>query len=126
MAWDCTLVMIISDSNVHIEEMHLNHIVFIQSLTCIAQTVFHYWVILQELPNSCPQTLMSHYGFRFRNFSKILCGLCRAICMCIFTILKLVISLKAKKRFWFYSGKVSLFHVSQFWIFVIQSCIEVT
>jgi len=38
------------------------------------------------------------------------------------------ISLKARKRFWFYSGNGSLFHVSlaQFCIFLLQSCIEVT
>jgi len=85
-------------------------------------------VILQELPNSCPQTLMSHYRFRFWNISNILCVFCRSICMCIFTILKLVISLKARKRFRFYSGKGSLFHVSlaQFCIFQIQSCNKVT
>ena len=99
--------------------------------TCIMFIVFLYgcnWVILQELPNSCPQTLMSHYGFRFWNISKILCGLCRSICMCIFTILRLVFSLKARKRFWFLLGNGSLFHVSlaQFCIFLIQSCSEVS
>jgi len=48
--------------------------------------------------------------------------------MCIFTILKLVISLNARKIFWFYSSKGSLFHVYlvQSCIFLIQSCIEVT
>jgi len=29
------------------------------------------WVILQEFPNTCPQTLMSHYGFQFWNIKKI-------------------------------------------------------
>jgi len=86
------------------------------------KTCFYY--IFKKMKNA----LMSHYGFRFWNISKILCGLCRSICMWIFSILKLVISLKARKRFWFYLGKKSLFHVSlaQFCIFLIQSCIEVT
>jgi len=91
-------------------------------------TIYYSWVILQELPNSCPQILMSQYGFRFWNISKIPCGLCRSICMCVFTILKLVIPLKARKRFWFYSGNWSLFHVSlaQFCIYLIQPCFEFT
>jgi len=106
--------------NILILSFHLYVVIFHMNMCC--------WVILQELPNSCPQTLMSHYWFRFWNILKILCGLCRSICMCIFTILKFVISLKARKRFWFYSGKGSLFHVSraQFCSFLIQSCNEVT
>ena len=71
------------------------------------------------MPNCCPQTLMSHYGFWFWNIKKNICVLCRSICMCIFTILKLVISFKARKQIWFYSDKGSLFHESlaQFWFF---------
>jgi len=91
------------------------------------------WVILQELSNSFPQILMSDYGFRFWNTSTIICVLCWSICMCIFTILKLVISLKTRKQFWFYSGKGSLFQVSFFnfshtisyWSYIaMNSCLE--
>ena len=89
------------------------------------KSAWHIRVILQELPNSCPQTLMSHYRIRFWNIKKIICVLCWSICMCIFTLLKLVISLKARTRFWFYSGKGLLFLVSleQVCIFLIKYCI---
>jgi len=49
----------------------------IQITVCCMHMYNHSWVILHELPNSCPQTLMSHYWFRFWNISKILCDLCR-------------------------------------------------
>ena len=62
---------------------------------------------------SRPQPLMSHYGFRFfLFFQNFFVVWCRSICMCIITILKLLISLKARKRFWFNSGKGSLFYVA--------------